>query len=61
MKKILLMTLLGLTLFSFKAYSHSGNTGSTECHTNYSTFKFHCHQKKQGNPYKTYYYIHYQG
>ena len=59
-KLFLGILVLGL-LFSLKAYSHSGMTGPSGCHMNYSTGVQHCHQAKTTDPYATYYYIHYQG
>ena len=56
MIKVVIIFLLSL-LFTFKAHSHSGNTGPTGCHMNYATANYHCHTTKQANPYKTYYYI----
>ena len=60
MIKVVIIFLLSL-IFAFKALSHSGNTGPTGCHMNYATANYHCHTPKQANPYKTYYYIKYQG
>tara|TARA_B100000945_G_C19819418_1_gene339879 strand:+ start:38 stop:310 length:273 start_codon:yes stop_codon:yes gene_type:complete len=60
MSKLLAIAVLGLLFFS-KAYSHSGRTGPSGCHMNYSTGTQHCHKTKTLNPYKIYYYIHYQG
>ncbi len=60
MKKLLGIVVLGL-LFCIKAYSHSGNTNAGGCHMNYATADYHCHTTKQTDPYKTYYYIKYQG
>lgn len=59
-KKLLAIVILGL-FFSQNAYSHSGNTGPTGCHMDYSTANYHCHNAKQSNPFATYYYIKYQG
>ena len=60
MKKYLFIILLGI-FFCGAAYSHSGNTNAGGCHMNYATANYHCHKTKQTNPYKTYYYIKYQG
>ena len=57
-----LIWVIGLSLlFCGLAYSHSGNTNAGGCHMNYATANYHCHKTKQTNPYKTYYYIKYQG
>ena len=61
MKKILGIMVIGFFLTIFKAYSHSGNTGPTGCHMDYSTAQYHCHKKKQPNPLGAYYYIKHQG
>ena len=34
---------------------HSGNTNQGGCHMNYATAEYHCHNRKQINPYQTYY------
>tara|TARA_B100001093_G_scaffold325022_1_gene310134 strand:+ start:414 stop:689 length:276 start_codon:yes stop_codon:yes gene_type:complete len=60
MTKFLVITILGL-LFSQNAYSHSGMTGPSGCHMDYSRGTQHCHKSKQPDPFKTYYYIKYQG
>ena len=59
LKKILGIIVLSL-LFSTNGYSHPGNIGPIECHTNNSKLKFHCHQKKQNNFYKNYKHIKYK-
>jgi len=59
-KIILGILFLGL-LLSGNANSHSGNTNAGGCHMNYTTAQYHCHNKKQTNPYQTYYYIKHQG
>ena len=57
-----LILIFGLSfLYSITANSHSGNTNAGGCHMNYATANYHCHKTKQTNPYKTYYYIKYQG
>ena len=33
---------------------HSGNTNQGGCHMNYATAEYHCHNRKQTNPYQTY-------
>ena len=45
MSKLLAIAVLGLLFFS-KAYSHSGRTGPSGCHMNYSTGTQHCHKTK---------------
>ena len=42
-------------IFSKNIYSHSGNTNQGGCHMNYATAEYHCHNRKQTNPYQTYY------
>ena len=56
--KILLALLLLVPSLSF---SHSGGTNQGGCHMNYTTGQYHCHQAKQPDPFKTYYYIKHQG
>jgi len=60
MKKILGLVIFSL-LISFNVNSHSGGTNAGGCHMNYTTGQYHCHQAKQPDPFKTYYYIKHQG
>jgi hypothetical protein len=62
MKKIILGLALSLAIvFSNNVFAHSGATGPDGCHLNYSNGNYHCHERKIPDPYKTYYYIKYQG
>ena len=54
MYKLILIFVLSF-LYSINANSHSGNTNAGGCHMNYATAEYHCHNRKQINPYQTYY------
>jgi hypothetical protein len=62
MKKIFWgLALLLAIVFSNNVLAHPGATGPDGCHLNYSNGNYHCHERKTPDPYKTYYYIKYQG
>ncbi len=59
--KLIFSVITFVLLLSVNANSHSGGTNAAGCHMNYSTGFYHCHQAKQPDPFKTYYYIKHQG
>jgi len=46
MKNLILLTLTTLYFFSLNAFSHSGRTNSSGCHTNSITDDYHCHNSE---------------
>ena len=64
MKKIMFVLgsfLFFIILLNQKSFAHSGRTGPTGCHMDYGSQGYHCHKKKQSNPFQTYYYVKYRG